>query len=134
MSATLSDGKTFAYELAQTIGVGATGKVKLGVHRETGERVAVKIVSSKLFEQKPELLRKVLRECDIMSEVAHPHVVRFLGKFETRECLYLVLELVSGGELFDYLLKTGRQTEEQARKLFRQLISAVHYCHERNVW
>ena len=76
----------------------------------------------------------VLRECDIMSEVAHPHVVRFLGKLETPTCLYLVLELVVGGELFDYLLKTGRQTEDQARKLFRQLISAVHYCHERNVW
>ena len=69
-----------------------------------------------------------------MSEVAHPHVVRFLGKLETPTCLYLVLELVVGGELFDYLLKTGRQTEDQARKLFRQLISAVHYCHERNVW
>eukprot|EP01043_Picozoa_sp_COSAG02_P034047 COSAG02_NODE_2360_length_9063_cov_19.715529_8_plen_99_part_00 len=80
------------------------------------------------------LLSQVLRECDIMSEVAHPHVVRFLGKFETPTCLYLVLELVVGGELFDYLLKTGRQTEDQARKLFRQLISAVHYCHERNVW
>ena len=95
--------------------------------------MAVKIVSSKLFTQKPELLRKVLRECDIMESVAHPHVVRFLGKFETPSCLYLVLELVVGGELFDHLLKTGRQSEDQARKLFRQLISAVHYCHERNV-
>ncbi len=45
--AVLADGKTFAYELGQTIGVGATGKVKLGVHRETGQRVAVKIVSAR---------------------------------------------------------------------------------------
>jgi serine/threonine protein kinase len=133
MAMQLESGE-FAFSLHETIGVGATGKVKLGVHRETGQRVAVKIVSSRLFQEKPELLRKVLRECDIMGEVAHPHVVRFLGKFETSSCLYLVLELVVGGELFDYLLKTGRQTEDQARKLFRQLISAVHYCHERNVW
>ena len=132
MAMQLENGE-FAFSLHETIGVGATGKVKLGVHRETGERVAVKIVSSRLFQEKPELLQKVLRECDIMSEVAHPHVVRFLGKFETSSCLYLVLELVVGGELFDYLLKTGRQSEDQARRLFRQLISAVHYCHERNV-
>ena len=123
----------FAFSLGETIGVGATGKVKLGVHKETGQRVAVKIVSSRLFQEKPELMRKMMRECDIMSQVEHPHVVRYFGKFEDRDNLYLVLELVTGGELFDYLLKTGRQSEDHARKLFRQLISAVHYCHERNV-
>jgi serine/threonine protein kinase len=123
----------FAYSLHETIGVGATGKVKLGVHKETGERVAVKMVSARLFQLKPELIKKVLRECDIMASVAHANVVRFLGKHHTEESLYLVLELVTGGELFDYLLKTGRQTEEQALKFFRQLIDAVHYCHERNV-
>lgn len=123
----------FAYVLRETIGVGATGKVKLGVHKLSGEKVAVKMVSAKLFQEKPDLLKKVLRECEIMTSVAHPHVVNFLGQYQAEDCLYLVLELVTGGELFDYLLKTGRQTEEQARKLFRQLIDAVYYCHKMNV-
>ena len=73
-------------------------------------------------------------EVAILGAVEHASVVRVYDFFEAADAFHLVLELVGGGELFDYLLKTGRQTEEQARKLFRQLISAVHYCHERNVW
>lgn len=47
---------------------------------------------------------------------------------------YLVLEHVSGGELFDYLVKKGRLTPKEARKFFRQIISALDFCHSHSIW
>ena len=51
-------------------------------------------------------------------------------------CLFrfLILELVSGGELFDYLVKKGRLSEREARKFFRQIVSAVDFCHKHSIW
>lgn len=49
-------------------------------------------------------------------------------------CRYLVLEHVSGGELFDYLVKKGRLTPKEARKFFRQIISALDFCHSHSIW
>ena len=51
-----------------------------------------------------------------------------------RRCRYLVLEHVSGGELFDYLVKKGRLTPKEARKFFRQIISALDFCHSHSIW
>ena len=49
-------------------------------------------------------------------------------------CRYLVLEHVSGGELFDYLVKKGRLTPKEARKFFRQIVSALDFCHSYSIW
>ena len=127
---TLSDG-SFAYELGATLGVGANGKVKEGVHRETGERVAVKLMAMSGATQAK--VAAIMRESDIQNTVTHPSVVRCLGKHVDGDTLLLALELVTGGELFDHLIKTGKQSEENARKLFGQLISAVHCCHSKNI-
>lgn len=126
--ATLADGKTFAYTLGETIGVGANGKVKLGVHKETGERVAVKVM-----EISPEKLAMLERESDIQHSVVHPNVVRCLGRHTVGAQMHVVMELVGGGELFQHLIKTGKQSDDDARRLFRQLISALHCCHGLNI-
>jgi len=49
-------------------------------------------------------------------------------------CSYLILEHVSGGELFDYLVKKGRLTPKEARRFFRQIISALDFCHSHSIW
>lgn len=128
MSITLADGQTFAYELGDTIGVGACGKVKVGVHRETGERVAVKIM-----EVSDDKLRILERESVIQHSITHPNVVQCLGRHLAGGKMYVVMELVTGGELFQYLIKNGKMRDESARKLFRQLISALDCCHSLNI-
>lgn len=125
---TLAGGQTFAYKLGDTIGVGASGKVKVGVHKETGARVAVKIM-----EVSEDKLRILERESVIQHSVVHPNVVQCVGRHLAGGKMYVVMELVTGGELFQYLIKNGKMCDESARKLFRQLISALQCCHGLNI-
>ncbi|CAG0896370.1 unnamed protein product [Cyprideis torosa] len=64
-----------------------------------------------------------------MKLIEHPHVLGLYDVYENKKYLYLILEVVSGGELFDYLVKKGRLTPKEARRFFRQIISAVDFCH-----
>lgn len=115
------------YRLDKTLGKGQTGLVKLGVHCLTGRKVAIKIINrSKLSES---VLQKVEREIAIMKLIEHPHVLGLFDVYENKKFLYLILEHVSGGELFDYLVSKGRLSIKEARKFFRQIISALDFCH-----
>ncbi|XP_062918439.1 serine/threonine-protein kinase BRSK2-like isoform X3 [Mobula hypostoma] len=119
------------YRLEKTLGKGQTGLVKLGIHCITGQKVAVKIVNrEKLTES---VLMKVEREIAILKLIEHPHVLKLHDVYENKKYLYLVLEHVSGGELFDYLVKKGRLTPKEARKFFRQIISALDFCHSHSI-
>ncbi|VDI22346.1 BR serine/threonine kinase [Mytilus galloprovincialis] len=75
----------------------------------------------------------VEREIAIMKLIEHPHVLGLFDVYENKKYLYLVLEHVSGGELFDYLVKKGRLTPKEARRFFRQIISALDFCHSHNI-
>nr|XP_023654309.1 serine/threonine-protein kinase BRSK1-like isoform X4 [Paramormyrops kingsleyae] len=76
---------------------------------------------------------KVEREIAILKLIEHPHVLKLHDVYENNKYLYLVLEHVSGGELFDYLVKKGRLTPKEARKFFRQIISALDFCHNHSI-
>ncbi|XP_016302538.1 serine/threonine-protein kinase BRSK1-like isoform X1 [Sinocyclocheilus anshuiensis] len=76
---------------------------------------------------------KVEREIAILKLIEHPHVLKLYDVYENNKYLYLVLEHVSGGELFDYLVKKGRLTPKEARKFFRQIISALDFCHSHSI-
>eukprot|EP00741_Cyanophora_paradoxa_P001769 tig00000073_g1715.t2 len=115
--------------LGKTLGVGSTGKVKLGIHKDTGQKVAIKIVKKEFLESKPSLRRKIEREIAVMKLIDHPHVLRLYDVFETVSHLFLVLEHVEGGELFDYLVKKGRLDPLEAHRFFRQIIGGLQYCH-----
>lgn len=115
------------YRLDKTLGKGQTGLVKLGIHCVTGQKVAIKIINrSKLSES---VLQKVEREIAIMKLIEHPHVLGLYDVYENKKFLYLILEHVSGGELFDHLVSKGRLSIREARKFFRQIISALDFCH-----
>ncbi|PIO02785.1 hypothetical protein AB205_0138500, partial [Aquarana catesbeiana] len=79
-------------------------------------------------------LLQVEREIAILKLIEHPHVLKLHDVYENKKYLYLVLEHVSGGELFDYLVKKGRLTPKEARKFFRQIISALDFCHSHSIW
>ncbi|XP_046356807.2 serine/threonine-protein kinase BRSK2-like isoform X2 [Haliotis rufescens] len=119
------------YRLEKTLGKGQTGLVKLGVHCMTGKRVAIKIVNREKLSES--VLMKVEREIAIMKLIEHPHVLGLYDVYENKKYLYLILEHVSGGELFDYLVKKGRLTPKEARRFFRQIISALDFCHSHNI-
>uniref|UniRef100_A0A673CW65 non-specific serine/threonine protein kinase n=1 Tax=Sphaeramia orbicularis TaxID=375764 RepID=A0A673CW65_9TELE len=109
------------YRLLKTIGKGNFAKVKLARHVLTGKEVAPCVARfSQLF-----------REVRIMKMLNHPNIVKLFEVIETEKTLYLVMEYASGGEVFDYLVAHGRMKEKEARAKFRQIVSAVQYCHQK---
>uniref|UniRef100_A0A1B6D1M0 non-specific serine/threonine protein kinase n=1 Tax=Clastoptera arizonana TaxID=38151 RepID=A0A1B6D1M0_9HEMI len=119
------------YRLDKTLGKGQTGLVKLGIHCVSGKKVAIKIINREKLSES--VLMKVEREIAIMKLIDHPHVLGLSDVYENKKYLYLVLEHVSGGELFDYLVKKGRLTPKEARRFFRQIISALDFCHSHSI-
>ncbi|XP_023806347.1 serine/threonine-protein kinase BRSK2 isoform X2 [Oryzias latipes] len=119
------------YRLEKTLGKGQTGLVKVGIHCVTCQKVAIKIVNREKLSES--VLMKVEREIAILKLIEHPHVLKLHDVYENKKYLYLVLEHVSGGELFDYLVKKGRLTPKEARKFFRQIISALDFCHSHSI-
>ena len=105
---------------------GAYGKVRLGTHRLTATRVAVK--------QIPKALSTTLtREIHHHRQLHHPHVTQLYEVIATENSIWLVTELCSGGELFDYLTEKGRISEHEARHIFGQICLAVNYLHEKGI-
>ncbi|CAM2095257.1 MAP/microtubule affinity-regulating kinase 4 isoform X1 [Caretta caretta] len=119
------------YRLLKTIGKGNFAKVKLARHILTGREVAIKIIDK--TQLNPTSLQKLFREVRIMKGLNHPNIVKLFEVIETEKTLYLVMEYASAGEVFDYLVSHGRMKEKEARAKFRQIVSAVHYCHQKNI-
>ncbi|XP_021429889.1 MAP/microtubule affinity-regulating kinase 3a isoform X10 [Oncorhynchus mykiss] len=119
------------YRLLKTIGKGNFAKVKLARHILTGREVAIKIIDK--TQLNPNSLQKLFREVRIMKLLNHPNIVKLFEVIETERTLYLVMEYASGGEVFDYLVAHGRMKEKEARAKFRQIVSAVQYCHQKHI-
>ncbi|XP_059812789.1 serine/threonine-protein kinase SIK3 homolog [Hypanus sabinus] len=119
------------YEIERTIGKGNFAVVKLATHIVTKAKVAIKIVDKTQLEE--ENLKKIFREVQIMKMLRHPHIIRLYQVMETERMIYLVTEYASGGEIFDHLVAHGRMAEKEARKKFKQIVAAVHFCHCRNI-
>ncbi|GAO47838.1 hypothetical protein G7K_2034-t2 [Saitoella complicata NRRL Y-17804] len=130
--------------LGRTLGRGSSGRVRLAKNMHTGALAAVKIVPKTLTPAAPptnsgskgqsgRLPHGIEREVVIMKLIKHPNVMRLYDVWENRGELYLVLEYIEGGELFDYLVKKGRLEESEAADYFRQLIDGVGYCHRFNI-
>nr|XP_031531037.1 serine/threonine-protein kinase BRSK2 [Vicugna pacos] len=124
-------GRAFLQPSAHCLYRASPGLVKLGIHCVTCQKVAVKIVNREKLSES--VLMKVEREIAILKLIEHPHVLKLHDVYENKKYLYLVLEHVSGGELFDYLVKKGRLTPKEARKFFRQIISALDFCHSHSI-
>ncbi|XP_017263233.1 MAP/microtubule affinity-regulating kinase 3a isoform X12 [Kryptolebias marmoratus] len=119
------------YRPLKTIGKGNFAKVKLARHILTGREVAIKIIDK--TQLNPNSLQKLFREVRIMKILNHPNIVKLFEVIETERTLYLVMEYASGGEVFDYLVAHGRMKEKEARAKFRQIVSAVQYCHQKHI-
>jgi len=129
------------YLVGKTLGVGSTGRVKLGTHIETGNRVAIKIIAkASLLEKYSKdpvkqlnMNQKLEREITLMKLIQHPNIMQLYDVYETDRDLYLILEHIEGGELFDYLVKRGRLSEPEALGFFQQIIYGVDFCHRNHI-
>nr|XP_055052379.1 serine/threonine-protein kinase SIK2 isoform X1 [Misgurnus anguillicaudatus] len=119
------------YDIERTLGKGNFAVVKLARHRITKTEVAIKIIDKTQLDAVN--LEKIYREVQIMKMLDHPHIIKLYQVMETKNMLYLVTEYAKNGEIFDYLAKHGRLSEPEARRKFWQILSAVEYCHNRNI-
>ena len=121
------------YQVGDTIGRGTFAKVKIGYHESTKVRVALKIISRKAMDSDAHSALKIKREIKIMRVLRHPHITRLYDVVRTKHDIVIVMEYVSGGELFDYISRKGRLDEPTSQGLFQQLTAAVAYCHRYRV-
>jgi len=120
------------YLLLQTLGEGEFGKVKLGLHSQWGEEVAVKLIRRGNIDTTVRM-SKVEREIEVLRTLKHPNIVRLYDVIETDKYIGIILEYASGGELFDHILAHRYLKEKDAAKLFSQLISGVWYIHQKKI-
>ncbi|KAM5302031.1 serine/threonine-protein kinase MARK2-like [Glossophaga mutica] len=126
---TLSDNEESCiggYVLLRPIGEGSFAEVILARHLMTGTEVAVKIIS----RQKS---TKSYQEVTSLKMLNHPNIIKLFEVISTHSHIFLFMENVSGGHLLHYLLKNYPMTEEDARAKFRQMASAVQYCHHKEI-
>ncbi|CAD6270623.1 unnamed protein product [Miscanthus lutarioriparius] len=121
------------YEMGRLLGKGTFGKVHYGRNLESNQSVAIKMMDKDKV-LKVGLSEQIKREITTMRLVAHKNIVHLHEVMATRNKIYIVMEYVKGGELFDKIDKSGKLTEAAAHKYFQQLISAVDHCHSRGVY
>ncbi|XP_051150634.1 CBL-interacting serine/threonine-protein kinase 8 [Andrographis paniculata] len=125
--------KVGKYEVGRTIGEGTFAKVKFAQNTETGESVAMKVLDrSTIIKHK--MVDQIKMEISIMKRVRHPYVVRLHEVIASRTKIYIILEFITGGELFDKIVHHGRLSESESRRYFQQLIDGVDYCHSKGVY
>eukprot|EP01098_Paradermamoeba_levis_P000848 TRINITY_DN10980_c0_g1_i2.p1 TRINITY_DN10980_c0_g1~~TRINITY_DN10980_c0_g1_i2.p1 ORF type:complete len:145 (-),score=56.79 TRINITY_DN10980_c0_g1_i2:157-531(-) len=115
------------YELGEELGSGAFSVVRLGTKKDTKEMVAVKVISKKNLGKGHE--KNLKMEIEILQKVRHPNIIALKDMIDTPTEVYLIMELVTGGELFDKIVEKGNYTEEDAAKLVAKIVSAVQYLH-----
>ncbi|CAH9141551.1 unnamed protein product [Cuscuta epithymum] len=120
------------YEIGKLLGHGTFAKVYYARNVKTNESVAIKVIDKEKI-LKVGLTAHIKREVSILRRVRHPNIVQLYEVMATKSKIFFVMEYVKGGELFNKVAK-GRLKEEDARRYFQQLISAVAFCHARGVY
>jgi len=118
------------YEVtSQVLGQGYFAVVKVGVDKKSKEKVAVKLVNKSLVEKEETLANEI----DILGSIDHKNVVSLRAIFDTDDTLFIVMELMEGGELYDEIVKRKTFTEKDAAEITRQLCEALQYLHARGI-
>ncbi|XP_030623647.1 NUAK family SNF1-like kinase 1 [Chanos chanos] len=120
------------YEVLETLGKGTYGKVQKAVEKGSGRTVAIKFIRKERFSEESDQAN-IQREIEITSSLRHPNIINIYEVFENRDKIVLVMECATGGELYDYIQERRRLSEPEARHFFRQITSAVHYCHKNGI-
>ncbi|XP_034725152.1 NUAK family SNF1-like kinase 2 [Etheostoma cragini] len=119
------------YEFLETLGKGTYGKVKKAKER-SGRLVAIKSIRKEKIKDEQDLVH-IRREIEIMSSLCQPHIITIYEVFENKDKIVIVMEYASQGDLYDYICDKRKISEQEARHFFRQIVSAVHYCHQNGI-
>ena len=121
------------YTLGIELGSGAFGKVVLGKHIITGEKVAIKILDKTILNQTPEDYELVKKEMSILKLVKHKYIIQLYEILQTPKYIFIIMEYCEGKDLMDYILSKNYLPESEALKYFQQLINALFYLHSQNI-
>jgi calcium/calmodulin-dependent protein kinase I len=110
------------------LGEGASAIVRKGIKRDSGESYAIKIIDKTQLGENE--LESLYNELKVMSLIDHPNIVRVYEYYECHGVVFVVMELMNGGELFDKIVEYEHYTEKQASEAFRPIVDAVRYCHK----
>ncbi|KAL5628297.1 hypothetical protein BROUX41_003045 [Berkeleyomyces rouxiae] len=121
------------YILGNVIGEGEFGKVRLGWKQSGSNQVAIKIIKKESLGNNPARLSKIHREVNILRGLQHNNIVRLYDMISDDSRIGIVLEYASGGELFDYILRHRYLKDNNAKRLFAQLVSGVGYLHKKGI-
>ncbi|KAI6124565.1 Pkinase-domain-containing protein [Pisolithus croceorrhizus] len=124
--------------VGECVGMGASSRVRIAKHHQTGQLAAVKIIPILPLDTHPELKSEkqrlnIDREIVIMKLMNHPNILRIYDVFQGENELYLVLEYVQGGELFDFLVNRGRLPPLEALAIFKQIVYGLNYAHSLSI-
>ncbi|KAI9208875.1 kinase-like domain-containing protein [Polychytrium aggregatum] len=114
------------YEIGETLGTGAFSEVKVGIERATGNKFAIKIIDKAKCRGKEGMIDT---EVNILKKVRHENIIQLYEMYEIENKIYLVMELVTGGELFDDIVNRVKYSEQDAAKIIRSILLAIDYLH-----
>ena len=116
------------YEVKQKLGNGKFGLVKLGINKQTNQKVAIKIMSKKQMNTSD--LELVRTEIEILKICQHPNIIKLYDIFENENYYYIIMEYCSGGDLFSFLERHQfKLKEELASKIMHKICAAIYYIH-----
>jgi serine/threonine protein kinase len=128
------DGRREDFELGALLGRGSYACVYRARSRHSGDEVAIKIIEKQLIAASPGLAERVRAEAETHIALDHPSIVKLLTFFEDSSCVYLVLELCEGGELYHHLRRSGGGLPEgEARDMLLMLLEGMNYLHAQNI-
>lgn len=114
---------------SKPLGEGAFGVVYLGTEKGTGEKRAIKVIERSKIKN----FQRFYNEVNALKTLDHPHIIKLFEIYEDKDNVYLVQELCTGGELFDFIVEKEFLTEELAAKIFQQIMQAIMYCHKNRI-
>ena len=120
------------YNIKGIIGKGTFSVVKLGEHKKTKEKVAIKILQKNKIISKDDLIR-IEREIEILKKLKHPNVIKIHRIDEDKKNFYIIMEFCENGELFNRIVEKQHLTEEEAALFYYQLINGLEYIHKNNI-
>nr|CAG4716733.1 unnamed protein product [Naegleria fowleri] len=120
------------FEIGKPLGNGKFGRVYLAREKKSKYIVALKLLDKKQLE-KEKVAHQLRREIEIQSHLRHKNILRLFGFFHDKDRVYLILEYAPGGEMYNYLQKCRRFSEEQTSKFMYQMARALKYCASKHV-
>ena len=122
------------YEIQEVLGVGSTSTCHKCTCRATNLPYACKIIDKQHIDEKFQgMMQQFHVEIDALRKLDHPSIIQLYDVYITTDKIFIIMEIMEGGELFDYVVQKGTLTEEEASKLVKSVTSAMVYMHSKNV-